>query len=88
MWISNFVEVYYILNFFKLFELQINFLELHNYRQLQLKLSRCRERGIDCRYNQPTRCVSLVTREWYTQGDSDVISIHIYASWFSPPSSG
>ena len=24
----------------------------------------------------------------YTQGDSDVISFHIYASWFSPPSCG
>jgi len=24
----------------------------------------------------------------YTKGDSDVISFHIYASWFSPPSSG
>jgi len=25
---------------------------------------------------------------FYTQGDSDVISFHIYASWFSPPSCG
>jgi len=24
----------------------------------------------------------------YTQGDSDVISFRIYASWFSPPSCG
>jgi len=24
----------------------------------------------------------------YTQGDADVISFHIYASWFSPPSCG
>jgi len=24
----------------------------------------------------------------YTEGDSDVISFHIYASWFSPPSCG
>jgi len=28
MWISNFFELYYILNFF---ELEINFFELHNY---------------------------------------------------------
>ena len=25
---------------------------------------------------------------WYTESDSDVISFHIYASWFSPPSCG
>ena len=24
----------------------------------------------------------------YTQGDNDVISFHIYASWFPPPSYG
>ena len=24
----------------------------------------------------------------YTQGDSDIISFHIYASWFPPPSCG
>jgi len=27
-------------------------------------------------------------RPVYTQSDSDVISFHIYASWFSPPSCG
>jgi len=31
---------------------------------------------------------SMGPRADYTQGDSDVISFHIYASWFSPPSCG
>ena len=34
------------------------------------------------RLNKKKPCTSAS----YTQGNSDVISIHIYAGWFSPPS--
>jgi len=40
-------------------------------------------------YSFVTLCNSQsTTRVVYTKGDSDVISIDIYASWFSPPSCG
>ena len=46
---------------------------------------------LSCTQRRPSLCAvafNIQLLRMYTQGDSDVMSFHIYASWFSPPPCG